>query len=112
MCLGLAKDITKYFFFSFLFLLPPGTDSSGSHGVMNQSVLTCAANRTWISFKIRSTVLSAHDFILYPKNISLSEYRRDVKFSYKFHLFLQWLRNNLVFSLTILLFYLGAGTQK
>lgn len=74
MCLGLAKDITKHLFFSSssLFLLSPGTDSSRPHGVMNQSVLTYAANRTCISFKIRSPVLSAHDFILYSKNISLS----------------------------------------
>jgi len=72
MCLGLAKDITKHLFFSFLFLLSPGTDRSGPHRVMNQSVLTYAANRTCISLKIRSSVLSVHDFILYSKNISLS----------------------------------------
>lgn len=72
MCPGLAKGITRHLFFSFLFLPSPGTDSSGSHGVMNQSVLTYAANRTCISFKIRSSVLNAHDFILYSKNISLS----------------------------------------
>lgn len=60
------------FFSPFLFLLSPGTDGSGPHGIMNQSVLTYAANRTCISFKIRSSVLSAYDFILYSKNISLS----------------------------------------
>lgn len=64
MYLGLAKVIRKHPFFSTLVLLSPGTDSSGSHRVMNQSILTYAANRTWISFKIRSSVLSAHDFII------------------------------------------------